>query len=907
MGSFLPSISSKLPADLRQFLARIKEFIDGNQFVTRRELLTAGVATEDDYGNLLPGDAELASRAVPPAPTNVTAAGAMTNILIGFDAPPYGNHAHAEVWAAETDLLSAAVLIGTTPGTLFAHALGPGSTRYYWVRFVSKANVIGPWNATAGTLGQTSQDPAWLLEVLTNQLTTDQLAIALNTRIDQIDISANGILGGLVKLTELQTGQLNALQANLDTASNSLLDTLLHVQGIEDKLTDAGIVVNPDTGQVYIYGLEEYKTATDARLSSAEVRLDGHDASINLKASVAYVDQAIAEAVFDPSQIADLSNLYARMTAAEVDIDGAEAAIALKASLVEVNGIDSRVTVAEGEIDVLQGQIALKADTTTVTDLDARLDTAETTLSTMNGAEITNTVTSIRRLNQQSQADGYALLNGLLHFNDELTQPAGAVAMAKQELRSYTDNASSAEAAARLELQAQVNDATTGLAAAHAAVVEEKSARVSGDEANAASINALSAQVNNATTGLPATYAAVLAEASTRATADSANAASISTLAAQINDATTGLDAAHAAILTEQSARVSGDSANAASISAVAGTVSTLQTTVDGHTALISTQASSIDGMQAIYTVKIDNNGYLSGFGLMSDIADGGAPVSRFIASVDQFAVAAPTTSLLARANGTAYSVGQVRTAPGSTSMMLVCKAAGTSGMSAPTVTWNIGALVSDGGVVWQVASRVPFAVMTSAMTIDGTSVPAGVYLDGAFIHNASINSLQVGGITADKILSAVVNGVNIIGQNLYGGIFEAGGTYSLNANGSVTATNSKFKVSAGVVDVLYSAFRITQTAGGAATTPFYVAGGNTYISSAYIENATITNAKIQDAAVSLAKIDTATIADLSALSATIGVLRTATSGARMEIRDNVIKVYDASGVVRVQLGNLAL
>lgn len=48
-------------------------------------------------------------------------------------------------------------------------------------------------------------------------------------------------------------------------------------------------------------------------------------------------------------------------------------------------------------------------------------------------------------------------------------------------------------------------------------------------------------------------------------------------------------------------------------------------------------------------------------------------------------------------------------------------------------------------------------------------------------------------------------------------------------------------------------------------------------------------------------------VSQLDALSATIGVLRTATSGARMEIRDNVIKVYDSSGTLRVRMGNLSL
>jgi hypothetical protein len=46
---------------------------------------------------------------------------------------------------------------------------------------------------------------------------------------------------------------------------------------------------------------------------------------------------------------------------------------------------------------------------------------------------------------------------------------------------------------------------------------------------------------------------------------------------------------------------------------------------------------------------------------------------------------------------------------------------------------------------------------------------------------------------------------------------------------------------------------------------------------------------------------------NLSAISATIGTLRTASAGARMEISDNVLKVFDGNGVKRVQLGNLDL
>ncbi len=75
-------------------------------------------------------------------------------------------------------------------------------------------------------------------------------------------------------------------------------------------------------------------------------------------------------------------------------------------------------------------------------------------------------------------------------------------------------------------------------------------------------------------------------------------------------------------------------------------------------------------------------------------------------------------------------------------------------------------------------------------------------------------------------------------------------------------------------------------------------------ITSAKLASSAVTSAKIAAGAVTAGKIS---VSQLDAVSATIGVLRTASSGARMEIRDNVIKVYDSAGTLRVKLGNLSL
>lgn len=61
-----------------------------------------------------------------------------------------------------------------------------------------------------------------------------------------------------------------------------------------------------------------------------------------------------------------------------------------------------------------------------------------------------------------------------------------------------------------------------------------------------------------------------------------------------------------------------------------------------------------------------------------------------------------------------------------------------------------------------------------------------------------------------------------------------------------------------------------------------------------------VTTDKINAGAITSAKIS---VTQLSAISATVGLLRTATSGSRLEIENNQIRVYDGSNVMRVRMG----
>ena len=63
-----------------------------------------------------------------------------------------------------------------------------------------------------------------------------------------------------------------------------------------------------------------------------------------------------------------------------------------------------------------------------------------------------------------------------------------------------------------------------------------------------------------------------------------------------------------------------------------------LRTDVDGHTSALQLNAQSINGIESKYTVKIDNNGYISGYGLIST-TNNGIPTSAFTVNADFFSV----------------------------------------------------------------------------------------------------------------------------------------------------------------------------------------------------------------------------------------------------------------------------
>lgn len=69
--------------------------------------------------------------------------------------------------------------------------------------------------------------------------------------------------------------------------------------------------------------------------------------------------------------------------------------------------------------------------------------------------------------------------------------------------------------------------------------------------------------------------------------------------------------------------------------------ITTVQSKADGNTAAVQAHAKSITGLEAQYTVKVDVNGKVAGYGLATTPKNG-TPESKFIVNADRFGIGAP-------------------------------------------------------------------------------------------------------------------------------------------------------------------------------------------------------------------------------------------------------------------------
>lgn len=258
----------------------VREGRNGNpldQNATLRDLIALNVAAESGAGySTISGSGTLPVISVlkppesdnyvpendlttPPAPTGLRASGGFTNVYLEWNGGQYRNHAYTEIWRGTTDNLGDAVMVGTTIGSVYADPTDYGTTYYYWIRFVSVANITGPYNQTSGTQATTALNVADMYPALEDEIANSALAIELGTRIAATETG----ITELKEITDTSASQLTILSSVVGSNSSALKLQANVTDGLSAQYT----VKIDNNGHVSGFGLAS--TAVNGVPSSA--------------------------------------------------------------------------------------------------------------------------------------------------------------------------------------------------------------------------------------------------------------------------------------------------------------------------------------------------------------------------------------------------------------------------------------------------------------------------------------------------------------------------------------------------------------------------------------------------------------------------------------------------------------
>lgn len=353
----VPAIPDVRDDNIKDVLRAIKATLDVregsigdplDQSVTLRDLVDLNVAqtgttTSTAAGGSLPvggvlppivgGYSPTTDYTIPPQPTGLRAKGGFTNVFLEWDGAPYRNHSFAEIWRSETDNLGTAVMVGTTAASVYADAANANTRYFYWIRFVSVANITGPYNQTSGTQAQTAIDVSAELAALSTEIQSSQLFIDLGTRIQSIETSQ---FISKAALAELQEGRML-----LDSELSRTGSAVINVKKVTDQ--QASIL-----------------TALGTRVGNSE-------------SSILTLQQTTA------SQATSISQLNTRVGTAESNITNLQTTTSTQAT--SLTALTTRVGTAESSITSLQTTTANQA--TSITNLTSTVSGQTTSIQTL--------------------------------------------------------------------------------------------------------------------------------------------------------------------------------------------------------------------------------------------------------------------------------------------------------------------------------------------------------------------------------------------------------------------------------------------------------------------------------------------------------------------------------------------
>ena len=564
----LKNIPPKTDRELKIALDSIKEALEVrlgqrgdplDRAVTLRELEDSGIVKVKNKklgvtGGITtpPGGGGITTP--PPAPSTLEASAAFTTITLSWTKASYGNHAYSEVWRSQANDLGGAVRVATTNAFVYTDEVGYNSEQYYWVRYVSATDVVGPWNDVEGTSATTAADVGTVMQQLSEEL------------------------ANLPGFTNLQ----NDMQVVVDGNTSSLASAL----GTLDTAVD--------TAQT-----AANSAASDA--ATAQTAANNAQSTANSASSAAAAAQSTANsAATAASTAATASTRVIKSTSAPTQRDDGSA---IQAHDIWVDTDDNNQVYARNSSN---NGWEKSRDATLVSTVGSTSFTGTTLTGAMASAQ-----SSIITINSTNTSQGTAITNLENTVNDSSTGVA-ATASALSTLTTRvtnTENATTTNTSDITALENTVNDSSTGVSALNSALSSLSStvtAQGNSITTNATDITALENTVNDSSTGVAANSSAIgtlQSTVTTQGNSITTNASDITALENTVNDSSTGVAATSSAL----SSLTSTVTTQGNSISTNSSNITALQNTVNDSSSGVAALNTAVSGLQSTVTTQGNN------------------------------------------------------------------------------------------------------------------------------------------------------------------------------------------------------------------------------------------------------------------------------------------------------------
>ena len=576
----------------------------------------------------------------PPAPLSLAATGGTQQVTLDWTNPVISDYAATEVWgkrvlavwSAATTYPNQALVLGPAPSTMVYRSLkasntAPVTDTSAWAE-TTLATMPAPayLGESAGTTwtfavfqGTALQQETWTFWVRNRDIEnmTSPFFPADDVGITGSSTSLDNQIANTDLWLDLETNIVGLDEAVADL-ERVYGDTVSAAQSAAEAAAAASEAIQAEAGAIIAQG--------GAVTAKNDAQIAATSANTAKSSAQTFANSAATSATNAAGSASTASQASGVATTAKNAAAGSASAAATSATsaasyATSAQNASTAATSAELAAEASKGSAATSAS--------AAATSATNASASASAASQSATAANTARLAAQTAESGAeaARTEAVQAKNDASGSAAAAATSATTAANSATSAGNSATAAA-----GSATLASTKATAAETASQAAQTARVAAESAmgNAAgSANAAATSASTATTKAneAGQYATAASASATTAATNASSALAYRNQAA--SSATTA--AGHATAAAQDYAAIN------ARLDNVGGTGVSVEQR-------FSATADSIEGLQGQWSVKIDNNGYISGFGLSSEPAENGTPQSWFIVRADHFAIGEPTT-----------------------------------------------------------------------------------------------------------------------------------------------------------------------------------------------------------------------------------------------------------------------